>query len=59
MIAALGLDGARAPLVFPGSIDAEAFQTYVEQVLAPELRPGDVVIWDNLSPHQAVPRRRP
>jgi transposase len=51
VIAALGLDGVRAPLAFPGSTDTAAFQTYVEQVLVPELHKGDVVIFDNLKPH--------
>jgi transposase len=53
VIAALGLGGVRAPLVFPGSTDTAAFESYVEQVLVPELHAGDVVVWDNLSPHQA------
>ena len=53
VIAALGLDGVRAPLVFPGATDTQAFQTYVDEVLAPELHPGDVVIFDNLKPHLA------
>ena len=53
MIAALGLDGVRAPLVFPGATDTEVFQTYVDEVLVPELHPGDVVIFDNLKPHLA------
>jgi transposase len=52
VIAALGLDGAHAPLVIPGSMDAAAFATYVADVLAPELRPGDVVIWDRVPTHQ-------
>ena len=51
VIAALGLDGVRAPLVFPGATDTQAFQTYVDEVLVPELRPGDVVVFDNLKPH--------
>src|SRR5208282_1495413 len=51
VIAALGLDGVRAPLAFPGATDTAAFQTYVEMVLVPELRAGDVVVFDNLSPH--------
>ena len=51
VIAALGLDGVRAPLIFPGATDTQAFQTYVDQVLVPELRPGDVVVFDNLKPH--------
>jgi transposase len=49
--AALGLDGVRAPLVFPGSTDAATFQAYVEQVLVPALHEGDVVVFDNLSAH--------
>jgi transposase len=52
VIAALGLDGAHAPLVIPGSLDAAAFETYVVEVLAPELRPGDVVIWDRVPTHR-------
>ena len=52
-IAGLGLDGVRAPLVFPGSTDTAAFQTYGEQALVPELHAGDVVAFDNLKPHRA------
>jgi transposase len=51
VIAALGLDGVRAPLVFPGSTDTAAFQAYVDQVLVPELHAGDVVVFDNIKPH--------
>jgi transposase len=52
VVAALGLDGVRAPLVFPGALDAAAFESYVEDVLAPRLRAGDVVVWDRLPAHQ-------
>jgi transposase len=51
VIAALGLGGVRAPLAFPGATDTTAFQTYVEQVLVPELHEGEVVVFDNLKPH--------
>jgi transposase len=51
VIAALGLDGVRAPLAFPGSINAATFQSYVERVLVPALHEGDVVVFDNLSAH--------
>ena len=54
VIAALGLDGVRAPLAFPGATDAVAFQTYVDQVLVPELHAGDVVILDNIKPHRGT-----
>jgi transposase len=51
VIAALGLDGVRAPLMFPGSTDAATFESYIEQVLVPTLHEGDVVVFDNLSAH--------
>lgn len=41
-----------APLAFPGATDREAFESYVEQALVPQLRKGDVVVWDNLQPHK-------
>src|SRR3954464_9044668 len=47
------LAGAIAGLSFPGATNASTFETYVEDVLVPELRPDDVVIWDNLKPHQS------
>ena len=51
-IGALTLRGFIAPLVLDGPINREAFEAYVEQVLCPELRPGDIVIMDNLSSHK-------
>src|SRR4051794_23442001 len=51
VIAALGLDGVRAPLAVPGSSDATTFLAYVEQVLVPVLHDGDVVVFDNLASH--------
>ena len=54
VIAGLGLEGVRAPLAFPGSTDTAVFQSYVEQMLVPELHAGDVVVWDNIKPHLAA-----
>ena len=51
VIAAMGLGGVRAPLAFEGAINAATFLMYVEQILVPALRRGDVVIFDNLSSH--------
>jgi transposase len=51
VIAALGLDGVRAPLLVPGSTNAVTFESYIEQVLVPVLHEGDVVVFDNLSAH--------
>ena len=53
IISAVGLRGAFAPAVFDGPTDREVFRAYVQQVLGPQLRPGDIVIMDNLSPHKA------
>jgi DDE superfamily endonuclease len=47
-VAALRCEGIDAPCVFDGPINGESFKAYVEQVLAPALRPGDVVVMDNL-----------
>ena len=52
LISALRLSGVMAPLAFEGATDTAAFQTYGEQALVPQLRPGDVVVWDNLKPHK-------
>lgn len=46
------LDGLDAPAVFDGPIDNPTFLAYVEQVLAPALQPGDVVVLDNLASHK-------
>jgi len=52
VIAALRLEGLGAPAVFDGPIDSPTFLAYVEQVLVPTLRPGDVVVLDNLAVHK-------
>ncbi len=52
LIAALGIGGIRCSAVIDGAVNAEAFQAFVEQVLVPQLRPGDVVVLDNLSSHK-------
>ena len=52
VVAALRLDGVGAPAVFDGPIDSPSFLAYVEQVLVPTLRQGDVVVLDNLAVHK-------
>jgi transposase len=52
-IAALRHDRIEAPWLLDGPIDGESFRTYVEKVLVPTLRPGDVVIADNLGSHRS------
>ncbi len=51
-LAALRHDRIEAPCVFEGPIDGESFRAYVEQVLLPTLRPGDIVVMDNLGSHK-------
>jgi transposase len=51
-VAGLRLSGIVAPFVLDGPIDRESFEAYVERVLVPEIRPGDIVILDNLSSHK-------
>ena len=53
LISGLRISGVTAPMAVPGSMDRNAFDTYVQQALAPELQEGDVVVWDNLSPHKS------
>lgn len=58
LIAGLRLDGMTAPLVIDGSVNANVFEAYVQQILVPTLRVGDVVIVDNLSCHKTEPVRQ-
>ena len=52
-IAALRSDGLTAPCVFDGPINGESFQAYVDQILLPTLKHGDIVVMDNLSSHKS------
>lgn len=51
-LAALRHDRIEAPWLLEGPIDGESFRIYVEKVLVPTLRPGDIVIMDNLGSHR-------
>ncbi len=51
-VAGLRHDGIVAPCVLDGPIDGDSFRAWVEQFLAPALRPGDIVVMDNLSSHK-------
>ena len=53
-VAGLRLDGVHAPMVLDGAINGDAFRAYVEQVLGPCLRPGDIVVMDNLAAHKVA-----
>jgi len=49
---ALRLEGMTAPMVLDGPMNADAFRAYVRHMLAPTLRPGDIVVMDNLPAHK-------
>lgn len=63
VVAALRSKGIIAPMLLAGAMNADAFHTWVREVLAPELRRGDIVVLDNLSIHdrpevrEAIARR--
>jgi transposase len=52
-LAALRHDAITAPCVFDGPINGVSFRAYVEQVLVPTLKPGDIVVLDNLGSHKS------
>jgi transposase len=58
ILAALRADGLTAPCVIDGPINGEWFRAYVEQILSPSLRAGDIVIMDNLGSHKGIHVRR-
>lgn len=55
MIGSIRVDGSTVCMTVEGATDTEVFRAYVSQVLCPTLRPGDLVIMDNLSPHKSDP----
>lgn len=57
-LAALRSDRIEAPWLIDGPINGERFRIYVEQVLVPTLKPGDIVILDNLGSHKGKLVRR-
>jgi transposase len=56
-VAALSVTGLAAPMVIDGAMTGDLFVAYVEQVLVPSLRPGDVVVLDNLAAHKRAGAR--
>ena len=57
LLMAIGTDGVQAPLVFPRALDGDLFAQWVRDWLVPTLRPGQIVVGDNLSVHKD-PRAR-
>ena len=57
-LAALRHDRVEAPWLLEGPINGESFRLYVDQVLIPTLRSGDIVVMDNLGSHRSIAVRR-
>lgn len=53
MLSSIRLDGTTACMAIPGATDTAVFRRYVQKVLCPTLRAGDLVIMDNLAPHKS------
>lgn len=58
ILAALSLGGVQAAMTLPGPADTLVFEAFVEQVLVPTLRPGQIVVLDNLSIHKSEKAQR-
>ena len=52
MISSVRLDGTTTCMTIEGATNTEVFQAYVREVLVPSLRPGDIVVMDNLGAHK-------
>lgn len=52
LVAGLSLQGIVAPTIIDGPMNGGMFRAYVEQILVPELKPGDIVVLDNLPAHK-------
>ena len=52
ILSSVRLDGTTMPFVFEGALNGDIFRVYIQKLLAPSLKPGDIVIMDNLSSHK-------
>jgi len=57
ILSSVRLDGTTESLVFEGAVDRKMFDAYVKDILAPALRPGDIVVMDNLNAHKSLSAR--
>lgn len=53
MLSSIRLDGKSEGLIFNGGVTKEIFKEYIEDVLLPTLKPGDIIVMDNLRAHNA------
>jgi transposase len=52
LVATLSMDGVQAPFMFEGAMNRDIFDMYLDQVLIPDMKPGEVLVLDNLSAHK-------
>ena len=52
MLSTIRVDGETVPTFFAGAVNGEKFKAYLQELLAPKLRPGDIVVMDNLRAHK-------
>jgi len=57
ILSSIRLDGTTESLVFEGAVDRKMFDAYIRECLAPSLRPGDIVVMDNLNAHKSQEAR--
>ena len=53
MLSSIRLGGETESILFEGSVDGAMFEAYIEHILGPNLRPGDIVVLDNLASHKS------
>ena len=53
VLSSIRLDGESESVMFQGAVDRAMFDAYIEQILGPSLRPGDIVVMDNLGSHKS------
>jgi transposase len=58
LVAAMSAAGITAAMTLEGAADRDAFEVFIDQVLVPTLRPGQTVVWDNLSVHKSAMAQR-
>lgn len=54
IVAGIGLRGVVAPLVLNGSLDGLGFDAYIEQFVLPNIKKGDILVFDNLAAHKSA-----
>jgi transposase len=57
VLSSIRLGGETESLMFDGAVDRKMFDAYIEEMLIPTLRPGDIVVMDNLSAHKSEKSR--